>query len=143
MYLLLCALQTTPSPDMYADDSDNEDDSKSTPGQAIFEKKQVHLEHKREQFTRDLPIERQPKFVQNAAPQDQAPVVDDPFLKVKSPQSVAEMKALAAERLANKIENPVANTWVDFKELRRQKRHARMNEIKGMRLFLLYFGALG
>jgi hypothetical protein len=122
--------QTTPAADMYAGDSDNEGDSKAAPGQATFEQKQVHLDHKREQFNRDLPIEKPPKFVQNAVPA--APVVaNDPFLKNKSPQSVTEMKALAAERLADKIENPVASTWVDFKELRRQKRHARMNEIKG------------
>ena len=122
--------QPTPSVDS-AGDSDNESDSSKVRGEATFDQKQVHLQHKREHFTRDLPIERQPRFVRNATPETPAPEVYDPFLKVKSPQSVAEMKALAAERLANKIENPVASTWVDFKELRRQKRHARMNEIKG------------
>lgn len=120
---------------MYVADSDDEGDSnEAIAGQAVFEQKQVHLEHKRQQFTRDLPIERQPRFVRNAVPE--APVIDDPFLKVKSPQSVAEMKALAEERLASKIENPVENTWVDYKELRRQKRHARMNEIKGLLMCL-------
>jgi poly-D-alanine transfer protein DltD len=41
------------------------------------------------------------------------------------------MKALAEQRLADKIENPVENTWIDYKEIRKQKRRDRMNKIKG------------
>jgi hypothetical protein len=100
----------------------------------------VHLRHKRDQFKRDLPIDQQPKYVRypppntttntTSPPDTPSAPPSDPFLKAKSPQSVADMKLLAEERLAYKIENPVASTWIDFKEIWRKKKHDRMNEIK-------------
>ena len=91
---------------------------------------QLHLKHKREQFERDLVKDKPVKYVKTPDAST-PPIVNDPFLKVKTPQSIAEMKALAEQRLADKIENPVENTWIDYKEIRKQKRRDRMNKIKG------------
>ena len=94
------------------------------------------MQHKRDKFARDLPIDKPPKYVKPASSSSAptTPDSNDPFLKVKSPQSVAEMKALAQQRLADKIENPVENTWIDYKEINKQKRRDRMNKIKGLYL---------
>ena len=95
-----------------------------------YERKQIHLEHKREKFARELPEEDPPIYKRSAVVETEE-ALNDPLLSVKSPKTVAEMKELAAQRLANKKENPVANTWVNYKELRRQERRARMNDMKG------------